>query len=235
MAAVNVPDWERVPADVAYRHVRENVTRLLAGRPAAGDLAVAACPGWTVREVVAHLVEICARVAGRLGSRPVVGPLPGDAALAALLAAWTTAGEQVERLVAGDAARRGGVMTMDAFTHELDIRYALGLPPPAEHPAYPGALDVVVSGLSAEVSARGLPALRIETPGARWTAGPAGRPAATLSAHRHDLYRSLAGRRTSAQIARLHWSEDPRPWLPAFTWGPFTPPERPAESALTTA
>ncbi|WP_433241128.1 maleylpyruvate isomerase family mycothiol-dependent enzyme [Streptosporangium sp. CA-135522] len=229
-APESVSGWERVPADAAYSHVRNNVTRLLADRPAAGDLTVAACPEWTVRDVVAHLVGICAAVAVKLGGRSAAEPLPGsDAALADLLDAWAVAGEQAERLIAG--ARRGGVMTMDAFTHELDIRHALGVPPPAGHPAYPGALDVVVGGFSAEVSRRGLPALSIETAGARWAAGGEGRPAVTLEAGRYDLYRSLAGRRTHAQIARLRWSEDPRPWLPAFAWGPFEPPVRQAESA----
>ncbi|WP_424530169.1 maleylpyruvate isomerase family mycothiol-dependent enzyme [Sphaerisporangium viridialbum] len=227
----SAPGWERIPQDVAYRHVRENLSRLLAGRPDAGALPVAACPEWTVRDVIAHLVEICARVTSRSGGRPVEPPPAADAGLAGLLDVWAVAGEQVERLVAAGTVRRAPILVMDAFTHELDIRHALGVPPPAVHPAYPGSLDVVVAGFSAEVDRRGLPPLRIESGDARWVAGGAGRPVATLSAPRHDLVRSLAGRRTRAQIAELSWSEDPGPWLPAFAWGPFDPPEVPAEHA----
>ena len=42
-------------------------------------------------------------------------------------------------------------------------------------------------------------------------------------------FRSLVGRRTHYQIAALDWSEEPRQWLPAFAWGPFTPPAEPIE------
>jgi hypothetical protein len=56
-----------------------------------------------------------------------------------------------------------------------------------------------------------------------------GEPAGTLSGDRLDLFRSLVGRRSPAQIAALSWTCDPQPWLPAFIWGPFHPPEHPVE------
>ncbi|MFG1876005.1 maleylpyruvate isomerase N-terminal domain-containing protein [Sphaerisporangium sp. NPDC049003] len=223
----SAPGRERIPEAVAYRHVRDNLSRLLAERPDAGGVPVAACPEWTIRDVVAHLVGICARVTG------VPVEPPSDAGLASLLTAWADLGEQVERLVAAGGARRAPTLVMDAFTHELDVRHALGVPPPATHPAYPGALDVVVSGFSAEADRLGLPPLRVETDGVFWVTGQGGPPVATLGAPRYDLLRSLAGRRTYAQIAGLSWSQDPGPWLPAFAWGPFDPPERPAEPAAS--
>jgi hypothetical protein len=33
--------------------------------------------------------------------------------------------------------------------------------------------------------------------------------------------RSVAGRRSAAQIRRLEWSVDPEPYLPIFGFGPF--------------
>ncbi|MER7077740.1 hypothetical protein [Saccharopolyspora kobensis] len=57
-------------------------------------------------------------------------------------------------------------------------------------------------------------------------------PVASVRAEPVDLLRSLSGRRTHAQIARLSWSADPAPWLPAFTWGPFTPPGSPVEEMI---
>ena len=35
----------------------------------------------------------------------------------------------------------------------------------------------------------------------------------------------LTGRRTRDQVRAYPWDGDIDPWLQAFTWGPFTPPE----------
>ncbi|MFD0205215.1 MULTISPECIES: maleylpyruvate isomerase N-terminal domain-containing protein [Saccharothrix] len=98
--------------DIAYRTVRENVKALLADPEAAVDVRVPACPEWTVRDLVAHLV------------------------------------------------------------------------------------DNAVSALTAS---------------------------------RHDLHRTLTGRRSHQQITALDWSGDPSRWLPAFTWGPFAAPTEPGD------
>ena len=45
------------------------------------------------------------------------------------------------------------------------------------------------------------------------------------------VVRSCSDRRTLDQIAALDWGgADPTPWLPAFTWGAFTPPAAPFET-----
>jgi uncharacterized protein (TIGR03083 family) len=201
------------------------VTRLLAGRPQAAGLPVPGCPGWSVRTAVAHLLGVCHRVAG------IEEPAPAaDTDLTELLGAWAESGAHLETLLESGARGANGVVVMDLFTHELDIRQALTVPPPAEHPGYPTAFHVVTSGFSASVRGHGLPPLSIETPGARWTteAGP-GPPAAAFGGPRYALLRSLTGRRSRRQIAGLTWSQDPSPWLPAFRWGPFAPPPAPVE------
>ncbi|MBA9007734.1 hypothetical protein [Thermomonospora cellulosilytica] len=122
------------------------------------------------------------------------------------------------------------MLVHDAFTHELDLRVAVGAPVPEDHPGYTSVLDLPVRGFFDRMAELGLPDLRIETPGREWASGRSA--AAVLTADRHDLYRSLTGRRTHEQIAALAWSADPTPWLPAFTRGPFRPPTRPAEGIL---
>ena len=240
-------DQAELPSHVIYRQVRENVIGLLTERADAAGRGVPACPGWTVGDLVHHLVGICARVIGRLsgqgqsqgqGQAQAHGPAPeaapsGESDLAKLLIRWAELGECLDRLSVEVALPRGHILAMDAFTHELDLRSTLKLPPPAGHPGYPGMLAVVIDGLSEEVVGRGLPSLRIELPGAHWIAGRDRRPAATVWAPGpHDLYRTLTGRRTCAQITALSWSADPAPWLPAFAWGPFSPPARPAEEPV---
>jgi uncharacterized protein (TIGR03083 family) len=222
------PDWDRPPDQFAYRTIRENVSSLLVSRPEAAGLPVPTCPDWTVRDAVSHLVEICWMVHGRLSGGRAEPSVPvAGLDVAELLAEWAEVGPVVEELIARGPRGTGSIMMMDAFTHELDIRRALGLAPPAEHPSYPGALAVVLSGFSSSIEAHGLPALRIETTGAGWRAGT-GEPAVTVRGDRRDLFRSLSGRRTLRQIGELSWSgpvADPVDlWSPAFTWGPFRVP-----------
>ncbi|MDH6128776.1 maleylpyruvate isomerase family mycothiol-dependent enzyme [Kitasatospora sp. GP82] len=229
--------WERVPVHLAYDHARKNIAELLGSCPEAAPLGVPSCPQWTVRDMVAHLVVVC----GVVTSDAVTDPASIPAAVAEsvqahegvgvaeLLVEWEQLAERIEALAERDG-RRARVVTMDAFTHEVDLRQVLDAPVPADHPAYPVAFEVLTDGLSASVNANGLPAFSLRAPGAEWTVGE-GAPVATLRGSRHDLHRSLAGRRTAAQIAALDWSAPAEPWLQAFAWGPFSPPAEAAEAA----
>lgn len=215
-------------ASVEYLTVRRNIAALLDGRPDVAGRPVPATPGWTVRDLLAHLTGIARRVAAELSGQ-TADEFPVDtASVPELISAWERAGRVVDARLAGTDARRGRVLTMDAFTHEFDLRCAVDAAWPHEHPAFAGALDLVVSGFTAAVRKLGLPAILVESAGRQWLAGD-GEAAARLRGHHHDVYRSLAGRRTYEQITHLGWSTDPAPWLPAFRWGPFRPPGNPVE------
>ncbi|MEU3626832.1 hypothetical protein BS329_32585 [Amycolatopsis coloradensis] len=225
---IRVPGWNTATAAEGYRQVRENISILLAEHASAGERAVPACPQWTVRDLLAHVTEICDRVITRFGGEPC--PVPETASVAGLLRLWNERGPEADTILAadGDGKSRGDIMVMDAFTHELDLRYALGAPLPEAHGAWLRGFEVLVSGLGASLKEHGLPGMRIETEGASWIAGT--EPvAAVLSGPPAELYRSLSGRRSPAQIAALDWLGDPEPWLRAFTWGPFTPPTEATE------
>ncbi|AUI56982.1 maleylpyruvate isomerase family mycothiol-dependent enzyme [Amycolatopsis sp. BJA-103] len=226
---IRVPGWNTATAAEGYRQVRENIAILLTDHAGAGGRTVPACPQWTVRDLLAHLTEICDRVITRFGGEPC--PVPERASAAELLRLWLERGPEADALLAadGEGKSRGDIMVMDAFTHELDLRYALGVPPPEAHAAWLRGFEVLVSGLASSLGSHGLPGMRIEIEGATWIAGT--EPvAAVLSGPPVDLYRTLAGRRSPAQIAALDWLGDPEPWLRAFTWGPFVPPDEAVES-----
>ncbi|WET81321.1 maleylpyruvate isomerase family mycothiol-dependent enzyme [Amycolatopsis sp. QT-25] len=225
---IRVPGWNPATAAEGYRQVRGNIALLLTGHAGAGERPVPACPQWTVRELVAHLTQICDRVITRFGGAAC--PVPESASVAEVLRLWLERGPEADALLDadGDGKSRGDIMVMDAFTHELDLRYALGAPPPEAHGAWLRSFEVLVGGLGSSLGEHGLPGLRIETEGATWIAGT--EPvAAVLSGTPVDLYRSLAGRRSPAQIAALAWPGDAEPWLRAFTWGPFAPPDEEIE------
>jgi uncharacterized protein (TIGR03083 family) len=212
------------PDFVAYPEVRSGVRALLAGRTGADRRPVPACPEWTGADLVDHLVTIADRVLERHGGTP---PAARPATVPELLDHWDEVGDELDRRLAAAGGRSGEVMVMDAYTHELDLRAALGVPPPVEHAAWAPSFEVLVRGFSGSVAGRGLPSLRLRTTGgSEWAAG-VGRPAATVTAPAHELYRALAGRRSRAQLTGLEWSAAPGPWLPAFTWGPFSPPRAP--------
>ncbi len=216
---------ERVPNHLAYRAVRLAVTDLVADRDA-GSLPVPACPEWTVEDLLRHLVGIAALVIGRIsGWAPAT---TGGTDIPNLLSEWGRLGPRAEELIAEQGGRCGNLLIMDAFTHELDLRHALGVVPPVEHLAFARAFEVLANGFSASVIAHNLPGVRLSVGDTQWLVGDSD-PVATVTADRTALVRSLAGRRTERQITELGWDRDSHRWLPAFTWGPFTPPVSPVE------
>jgi uncharacterized protein (TIGR03083 family) len=230
-------EWALVSSGTAYVSVRRNLIGLLRETRGAGEFPVPACPGWDVRDAVVHLVGICRNAEANLSPGRAGQSGPGADGLSgleldALLAEWERSGGEVEAALAQpEHLHKGAAMVMDAFTHELDVRLALGAPFPVGHPAFRGAFEVATGGLSGSVMLLGLPSFRLETEAGSRIVGD-GEPVAAVSGSRVDLYRSLTGRRTYQQISQLTWSVDPGPWLPAFRWGPFLPPGRPVERGL---
>ncbi|MPZ81280.1 MAG: maleylpyruvate isomerase family mycothiol-dependent enzyme [Actinophytocola sp.] len=222
----------RVPNQIAYRHVRESVTELLSTNEVDVRVTVPSCPQWTIQDLLGHLVNVTALAIGQLSGWPAARATPPTHMdTVGLLDEWARLGTTADQLIADCGGRAGTILVMDTFTHELDLRYALGADLPDEHSAFAGAFEVLATGFANSVTAHRLPAVRLSSGDTQWTIGH-GEPTATLTADRYDLYRSLAGRRTHDQITALDWDRDSHRWLPAFTWGPFCPPESPVEPLI---
>lgn len=206
-----------------YAATRQRVVALVAGLDE-GQLAtgVPACPGWSVRDVVAHLAAIAEDgLAGGLSGPPDDRQTAAQVArfarysLAGILAAWTAAaagfGEVIE-------ASRSWPAVIDVASHEQDIRAALHRPGARDSDAVRESADRLLRALRPPVP------LRVEVEDAEYVVGPApadGEPVLSLTTTRFEAFRWRMGRRSSAQLAALRWSGDPAPVLAHLTvFGP---------------
>lgn len=198
----------------AYRGVREGVTGLLRERPIDDfDLIAAATPEWRVRDVVAHLAGVCDDVAnGNMAGAPsddwTAAQVDKRRGMApdALLADWTAHATTVESFMNSIGAPMGQ-MVFDAWTHEQDIRGAVGTPGGRESAALEIAWAWFVESNqrppAGVVPDMAVPPLLVATEVGEFRFGPAGEIGASVQASRFELLRALTGRRSVAQIRAL--------------------------------
>jgi uncharacterized protein (TIGR03083 family) len=147
-----------------------------------------------------------------------------DKPLAEILAEWAEVAPQVEAMAPQFPERIDEQWVLDLTTHEQDIRGALGCPGARDAAGVIVAVDFAATmGLAGSIKARGLPALRVRAGDREWILGD-GEPKASVAGSPFDLVRAMTGRRSEAQIRQLHWDGDVDTFLPAFEFGPFTPP-----------
>lgn len=203
-----------------YRSVRGRLTDLLteetARRPDAWDVPVSACPGWRVRDVLAHLVGILEDGrAGRLSGPP--GPEQTaeqvdrhrDDDPAGLLVTWAALAELSEEFFTRVGAWPAAI---DALSHEHDVRHALGVPGAREHEDVRAVAEVL-----------------LPSPDQPYAVVLDGRTATdarpTLSTDPFTWVRVRMGRRSRDEVLALDWSADPSAVLPAvFVFGPRETP-----------
>lgn len=222
---------ELVPTRVAvaaYRLICERVDALLRGRAGTAELVVPACPGWTVRQVVAHLTGVAQDIISlnleNKGTRPwadaQVARLDGYG-IEDLLDLW---GQSLDAVSANlDLASEAAVcqLVFDTVTHEHDIRGALGEPGfRTGDPAFKAALSFVTTMGDQFIRHAELPALRLCTPtmGSVQLGDPhAARGGVALSISDFEALRAFGGRRSVAQLLALPWDANPAELMPAFT------------------
>jgi len=200
-----------------YDEARQRIVELARnGDPAA---AVPACPGWTVKDVVAHLAaglgDFTARRfdgagSGEWGERQVRER--HDSSLEDSLSEW-----EANRAAADETldSPMGGVLLAEIISHEHDIRGALGRPGAREVEAVRAAWQRPLGEFDRQTREAGLPALRVVVDGEERVVGE-GEPAGTLRVSSFELLRSLAGRRSRGQVRALDWEGDPDTWLDVF-------------------
>ena len=203
-----------------YQETRERISKLVTGLDdAALSTAVAACPGWSVRDVVAHVAAVADDWAdGRLAGPPTDEETAAQIArfgghdLAEILAAWTDAAARLDRMAetAGVAPPLG-----DITGHEHDVRGAIGRPGARDSAAVWYTSDLLLADLRTPVP------LRVTVEDAQYRSGPDDGAEIRLRTTRFEALRWRTGRRSRAQLAAMDWSGDPTPVLDhLYMFGP---------------
>ncbi|ORW10499.1 maleylpyruvate isomerase family mycothiol-dependent enzyme [Mycolicibacter longobardus] len=198
--------------DAIYRAAHDRIATL------AGELTddqlripVPATPGWSVHEVLAHLVGGAADVlAQRLDG------VPGDSwtarhvaerrhrPVAELLDEWQNASPAVESSL--PEKHTGPNLAADVICHEADLREALGLSrTDREH--WQPFLDVMGYYPGRRLRDTGTLVISDEL-GQQWRCG-SGESVTELRADGYELLRGVFSRRSRRQIAAWDWSPEP--------------------------
>ena len=212
----NTPPSSPLPSGATlagfYTGARARVTELVAGL---GDTALAtptaACPGWSVADVVAHLAAVAEDVvAGRLTGPPSDEQTAAQVArfrgqpIGAVLAAWEVAAPGVEEAIASFDVWPA---VLDAVAHEQDIRGTLGRPGGRDGPDVWAGSERMLRALAPPVP------MRVTCEDLDITVGPEGANPLELRTTRFEALRWRLGRRSRAQMAAFDWSGDPEPVL----------------------
>lgn len=180
--------------------------------PAAAAAPVGPTPLWDVTDVYRHLAGLAADVlAGRLqgaGTPPWTAAQVEafrDRSLPEVCAAWAATAPEFDAALAaiGPMAVR---IAGDAWTHEQDVRAAVGLRGLRDDPAAAilvgGYVDLVTERWAAT---EGAPTLEVTIDGAVHRFG-AGEPELALRTTSYEFLRAVVGRRSHAQLAAGDWS-----------------------------
>jgi uncharacterized protein (TIGR03083 family) len=201
---------ERPDLALLYRDTRERLTELVAGLDdTAVSTQVPACPGWAVRDVLAHLVAIPEdALAGRLAGVPSeeftadqVARFAG-VSVTEMLSRWSASAPEFEEII-----KAFGVWpaVIDVASHEQDIRNAVGQPGARQCAAIRAMAPLLASLLSPPVP------VRVVTEHGEYLVGgdDAHIEPLTLATSEFELFRWRMGRRSRRQLAAMDWSGDP--------------------------
>ncbi|GAA4861974.1 maleylpyruvate isomerase family mycothiol-dependent enzyme [Actinomycetospora straminea] len=203
-----------------WSRAQQRVVALVADLdPERAATTVPACPDWTVRDLLSHMVG--------LGADVLAGDEPDDhneewtarqvdarrsRDVRALVAEWEVVAGPLQAWMAEHGTRPLGDVTI----HEQDLRGALGEPGARDTPAIAVLRDRFVDRFAARLD----PALPpIALVGEQWSwcsAGETSGAAVEVRAPDFDLARALVTRRSAAQLRSWTTRGDVEPYLDAF-------------------
>lgn len=211
-------------ADLAqlYRDTRERLSGLVLGLDGSELSApVPACPGWSVYDVMYHLLAVVEDVmAGRLTKPPTDAETAGQVArhrgmpVSGVVETWAELAPPFEELIGGAVVWPA---VLDVATHEQDIRGALGRPGARQTEVVRVGAERLVALMQPSVPVR----VVCEDFEARVGPEDARHPELLLQTTRFETFRWRLGRRSRSQVQGLDWSGDPAPVIDQlFIFGP---------------
>lgn len=175
----------------------------------------AACPGWSVADVVAHCTGIVEdALAGRLSGPPDDEQTAVQVArhrgrpIADVLDIWAQGVAPFAEVIA--EAEVAPAM-IDILSHEHDIRTALEKPGHRDDPGVALAARFVVEGL--DLSPDVIEVVFPDGSTARSVTAAETGTVTQLRASQFEVLRFRLGRRSRDEIASMDWSNDPTPFL----------------------
>jgi uncharacterized protein (TIGR03083 family) len=210
-----------------YRGVRLRISELaLQLDDARLDAIAPATPTWRVRDVIAHL--------GGATADMVAGNLEGVASdawtqaqvdarldwpITKVIDEWTRCAEVVEPMIADIPAQMRAMLTIDAISHEHDVRGAVDRPGARDGEGIAFAATSIARGLHAQRGDE--PAITLILDGEQVVLGQ-GTPHTTVTTTAFELVRAGVGRRSLEQIEAWTWQGPADP--EAMVLGRFSPP-----------
>lgn len=210
-----------MPVDAVeeWSRAQQRVIDLVAGLPPErADLRVPACPDWTVRDLLAHMVG--------LGVDVVAGDEPDDHNatwtgkhvterrdhdVAALVAEWQAVAGPLQDWMRANNVRPLG----DVIIHEQDLRGALGVPGGHDSAGMRAIRERFAERFAPRVA--DLPPIALVGDTWTWTSrGSVEDAAVVLRASDFDLARALVTRRSAAQLRSWTVRGEVGPYLDAF-------------------
>lgn len=207
-----------------YRGTRERTVAL--GRMLSdeqGALEVPATPAWTVKDNFAHLAGAAADItAGRIEG---VATDPWTAAqvesrrnrsLQEIVDEFESLGPAMDEIIASIGDAVDPRLFIDEWTHEQDIRGAVGVPGGVDSPVVGWGAPLMVDLWLRRVDRAGLRPLVVALDGEEHrSADPSLEGEVGLAVDGYTVLRVVVGRRSQRQLRALRWSgtDDPGPYL----------------------
>jgi len=200
-----------------YRDTHERIVSLVASLPADQLVRdVPGCPGWRVRDVIAHLTGISTDVATNNLEGRATPPWTArqvaeraDHSLDEMLREWgSRVPTMLEAIEAFPDARR---TVFDIFCHEHDLRGTVGIRGASDPEVARAVVGAAGAGFEQRVADAGLAPLTIRT--AEGEEICAGADGVVLEATAFELFRAMFGRRSREQVLTYEWLGDPEPYL----------------------